>query len=85
VNEITVHKADATRDESVADAAIHIDKVMPPYLDPTEGRDLFASDAEQIAEVLFAHLPGGTQDELIAALLRRRASLFRVRFPEVRD
>jgi hypothetical protein len=42
----------------------------------------FASEGAALAEAIWASCPGGTVDALIAALLARRASLFRVAFPQ---
>jgi len=39
-------------------------------------RELFKDQAKGLADALFGSLPGGTMDELIAELMRRRASLF---------
>lgn len=42
--------------------------------------ELFRREGRTLARALWSSLPGGTLDELIAALLRRRASMFRVTF-----
>ena len=43
-------------------------------------RTLYQRDAQQLAEALFQHLPGGTIDQLLVELMQRRACLLRVRF-----
>lgn len=42
----------------------------------------FASEGAALAEAIWSSCPGGTVDALIAALLARRGSLFRVTFPQ---
>lgn len=42
----------------------------------------FASEGAALAEAIWSSCPGGTVDALIAALLARRGSLFRVAFPQ---
>lgn len=74
--EITVHRADPIHDEEMPTGAIHIDKPQPCEGEP-EHR--FQTDAEAIADVLWNTLPGGTIDRLVAEMLRRHASLLRVR------
>ena len=41
-------------------------------------RQLFATEAETLADALLASLPGGTIDALLVELMRRKASLFAV-------
>ncbi len=42
--------------------------------------ELYKIQGEKVADALFAHLPGGTVDAILARMLERRASLFAVRF-----
>jgi hypothetical protein len=44
----------------------------------SEYRAFYRRQANEIAEVLFATLPGGTIDQLLCAMLERRTSLFQV-------
>ena len=46
----------------------------------TESRQLHAQQGAALADALFSSLPGGTIDELLAEMMVRRASLFRVPF-----
>jgi hypothetical protein len=62
---------------------LHIDEPMKPIdeRDPYWQRkieDVYREDAELIAEALRHHLPGGTYDQVLARMLKDRASLFRV-------
>lgn len=76
-----VHKASPLRDAEVDEAQIVIDLSIDDALDSDDRpRDLFVKDGETIAEALWNHLPGGTIDQVIANLLAKRASSFRVPF-----
>lgn len=55
---------------------------IPKILDAGKARTLYKEQGETLAEALWSALPGGTLDILIARLLERRASLFRVPFGE---
>jgi hypothetical protein len=43
-----------------------------------DAQALYATQGRVLADALYDSLPGGTLDELLAELLQRRASLFRV-------
>lgn len=61
---------------------------IPRILDAGKARTFYNEQGTILAEALWAALPGGTLDVLLARLLERRASLFRVPFGtqrEVRD
>lgn len=45
----------------------------------------FKQEGEELANALYNSLPGGTMDQLLAALLRRRASLFVIPFPKLEE
>jgi hypothetical protein len=82
---VTGHKASQMADsEPVESLSLVFDVEMP---DPPLGGDNYAiyreilkSEGEAICEALYAHLPGGVIDQLLVALLIRKASLFRVTF-----
>lgn len=48
-----------------------------------DSRELHRRQAKLVSDALFASLPGGTMDEMIAELMRRRASILSVPFTEV--
>lgn len=84
MRQVNIRKREPTRDEPVEGVAIIIDGKLPP---PGERMGTagaaFADDGRALASALLETLPGGTVDALIAELLIRRASLFRVRFGDV--
>ena len=49
-------------------------------LDVGKAREVYHEQGQILADALWSALPGGTLDILIARLLERRASLFRVPF-----
>jgi hypothetical protein len=80
---VEIFRADGPDVEPVT---IHVRHEMPavPYAAPNfakQAADRFASEGAALAEALWSSCPGGTVDALIAALLARRASMFRVTFP----
>jgi hypothetical protein len=44
--------------------------------------EMFQADGTALAEAILERSPGGTIDACLAVLLARRASLFRVKFPQ---
>lgn len=82
--EIHLTKADGERTgEMILDLTIHIDQREVPDIDqeshPYPGlREFYIGEARRLADALQNHLPGGTFDQLLAELCRRKASLFRV-------
>ena len=83
---VEIYHAEPThRGDRFAPVVIRIAEVIPPI----EGHDpgvferaqaLYADQGRQVAQALYDSLPGGTMDALLAELLERRASLFRVSF-----
>lgn len=87
VREVHIYRADGTAGEGVQPVVIRIEREAPPisYDDPDFARKTgarFASEGAALAEAIWSSCSGGTVDALIAALLARRASLFRVTFPQ---
>jgi hypothetical protein len=81
MTDIHVHVADPTGSKVVPPVIIHIDLPRPrdegdDWAD--EARARHRADAVAIADTLWAGLPGGTLDDLVAEMMTRRASLFRV-------
>jgi hypothetical protein len=86
MREIHIHRADGSGVEPVV---IRIDGQLPEILyslpSPEfkeQAEALFAEQGAALAEAICSSCPGGTLDALLAALLTRRASLLRVRFPQ---
>lgn len=82
MRDVRVHCAQPTGDKTVEPVTIQIATTFPDIEDGNEARLEHQSDADAIADALWQSLPGGTLDELTAALLLRRASLLRVAFPK---
>lgn len=71
----------------------HVDGMKPratlvidqahPSAEPLDGVAMQA-DAELVVDVLFATLPGGTLDRVVAELLRRKATDLTVTYPRPR-
>ena len=81
--EVHIYRADG----DVPPVLIRIAGEAPPisYADPEFVRKTqtrFASEGAALAEAIWQSCPGGTIDALIAALFARRASMFRVAFPQ---
>ena len=81
---IRVHKAGRLRGETPVEVlTIVCDQEMPEITgDNTVAtlRSIFQNDGKALADAMFEHLPGGTIDELLAEMMTRRASMFRVSF-----
>lgn len=58
---------------------------IPKMLDPGQARVFYNQQGAILADALWSALPGGTLDVVIARLLERRASLFRVPFQDKRE
>lgn len=78
VTELAVHSASATPSQPVPILRIHAVEFLDDR-DQDALRDLYVREGEQLAEALCASLPAGTIDQLLAALLLRRASLLKQR------
>lgn len=84
VNRVNVYRAQPLGDR-VPDMCIATNGVMP---DSTakgtatleEGMTIFKRQAKELADALYASLPGGTLDQLLREMLERKASQFVVRF-----
>jgi hypothetical protein len=80
---IVVAKAQPTvKDEPVVDASIVIDQQMPEFTDLDRAAAFYEEQAQMIEHLLYKTLPGGTYDRLAVAMLRRKASHFRVAYGE---
>lgn len=87
MREVHIYRADGVEEDGVHPVLIRIEREAPPisYSDPEFARKTnsrFASEGAALAEAIWSSCPGGTVDALIAALLARRASTFRVAFPK---
>lgn len=81
--ELTIHKAEPVHpDQGVPSATITIDAQQPTGTTASDAREVFRRDAQALATVLWSTLPGATLDELLGALMARRAVLLRVSMPE---
>lgn len=84
VRVVAVHKRDGLhRNEQIPDAEIAICQELPSDLMSLVG--VYATDGQQIADLLWDMLPGGTIDQLLMQLMERRAALLRVGFLSVRE
>ncbi len=88
---VRIYKASRTVDP-VPGVIIEIVEAIPdPH--PTEHTDellrecerIYDTQATALANALMGSLPGGTLDRLIAILLQRKASFFRVPWPPIGD
>lgn len=83
MREVHIYRADG----EIEPVVIRIEREAPPisYGDPefaTKTSARFASEGAALADVIWSACSGGTVDAVIAALLARRASTFRVAFPQ---
>ena len=79
---LTIFKAQPIGDESIEDVTITIQEVAWSSPDLASAARFYQRQGDALVDALWACLPGGTIDQMIAELLRRRASLFRVRFDQ---
>jgi hypothetical protein len=88
IREVHIHRADGHAVSGpVEPVLIRIEREQPPvpYSDPNfaaRASATFQDDGSALAEAIWDTCPGGTIDALIAALLFKRASMFRVKFPQ---
>lgn len=76
-----ISKADPTlKAEPVENVIIEINIPIPQFATIDEWKSFCKSQGKELADVLWSHLAGGVMDQLIAELLERKASLFRVTF-----
>ena len=73
-----VEKASATGDHVIEDAMICIEGEFPEYESLEEAAAEHGEQARFLENVLYSHLPGGTYDRLLGAMLARKATHFRV-------
>lgn len=73
---ISIYKAGPRRDiEPIPNVTIEIELEFPRSVDNwRENAALFQKDAQEIARVLLASLPGGTIDRLLVELLKAKSS-----------
>jgi|GEM_PF-5830931 len=64
------------RAHSAGSAGIFVSEDLPGALGIDDARQIFADDADKLAEALVGSLPGGTLDALLMRLLQHKASDF---------
>ena len=85
MKEIRVHKAGPYHSKEIESLVIRIEETL---LDRhwsarvEQVTEDYIRDAKILADALLETLPGGTMDQLLCELLKRRASLFQVPFFE---
>jgi hypothetical protein len=86
--EVHIHRAELNASVDPAEpVVIHIDQTQPDmqYGEPGfagPAAELFQTDGNALADAIWESCPGGTVDALLSALFARKASQFRVRFPQ---
>ena len=76
---INVYKAQATiKDRPVPPVTIEVHQEIPESPSLEKAREIYQNDANTIADGLCRTLPGGTLHHLVAELLRRAASAWRI-------
>jgi hypothetical protein len=73
-----VHKAIKMGVTKTPDLCLTASEEFPVFKSLEESRALFISEAESIFSALWHSLPGGTLDHLIAIMLEKKSSFFRV-------
>lgn len=61
---------------------IEVTEVVPELTELSAQSKLYTTQGNALAKLLYETLPGGTMDALISALLKKRASMFRVTFED---
>lgn len=80
MTEISICKAQPLGSIRAPNTTIEIASEIPPFPSLLEAREFYQKQAILLADALFQSLPGGTLDELMAELMKRRASYFKVSF-----
>lgn len=76
--DVVLHSAGRMGEHPVPVLRIVAAEEFPLDLPPYEGRALHAREGRELAEALWNHLAGGTVDQLLVALLDRKATELRV-------
>lgn len=82
MREISVYRAQPTGPVPVESVRISIEKMIPEHPSLDAARSTYAANAAVIADALVQSLPGGTVDQVLIELLKRKASLFKVPFTD---
>lgn len=77
---IKVLRANSLGDYHPPKLTIEIHKQLGENDSLDDWSELSSMQGRKLADALFGSLPGGTMDQLLSELLRRRASLFTVPF-----
>lgn len=81
---IVVHRAGDMGQQSVPRLTIKAEDTPPNVADQSftveAAHQMWERDGKALSDAIFECLPGGTIDQLICELMKRRASLFAVRF-----
>lgn len=86
MNELRVHRASSMRSRPVESVTIVVDVPLPDAdLSLDAAAALYDLDAEIIVDALFASLPQGTVERVLAKMIMRRASLYRGPITDQRD
>lgn len=75
------YKAAPIRDEVIADLVLIFDRQPPEFKSGqsfTEHQQRYVVDADLVEWELFHHLPGALYDQILRAMLARKASLLKV-------
>ena len=78
MNTVSIGKAQGIGDKKVEAVKILIVVEVPDYPSLEKAANCYQEDASTLADVLCDTLPGGTLDRLIAELLTRKATCFKV-------
>jgi len=71
-------KASPVARETVADLVLTFDREVPRFSDRTweaDSRAAYVADGDRVESALFEHLPGALYDQILRAMLSRKASL----------
>lgn len=81
-----IYKAQETiKTVPVESVVIKIEMPVPEFNDLDESVAIFEHQAQKLCKVLYDVLPGGTFDRLVAAMLQKEASLFKVSHKELEN
>lgn len=84
--EVKIFKAGQLGSKEIESLTIAMDESMDSetvsQMNSAQLREFYDAQGEILCDTLFSTLPGGTVDSLICSMMRKRASLFRVRFKD---
>lgn len=78
MRDISICKAQGFREKPIESVTISFVDEVPNCKTLQDAHDIYDADGKALCEILFSVLPGGTVDRLMAAMLLKKATSFKV-------